>query len=101
MIDKYNNLYCGALSYSHNDKESFSFVWQIATLVGVAALLKLSTATPDSAGIVEMVNGLAYGKRERLFNLNKIKKYIVTFLRRFEFGWEFFVICAWNSFLKK
>ncbi|XP_039306551.1 uncharacterized protein LOC105204066 isoform X2 [Solenopsis invicta] len=24
-------------------------------------LLKLSTATPDSAGIVEMMNGLAYG----------------------------------------
>ncbi|XP_043274551.1 uncharacterized protein [Venturia canescens] len=34
---------------------------KIATLVGVAALLNLSTATPDSAGIVEMVNGLAYG----------------------------------------
>ncbi|XP_029041677.1 uncharacterized protein LOC114875495 [Osmia bicornis bicornis] len=30
-------------------------------LFTVIGLLKLSTAAPDSAGIVEMVNGLAYG----------------------------------------
>ncbi|XP_012521449.1 uncharacterized protein LOC105827832 [Monomorium pharaonis] len=34
---------------------------QITVLFGVVALLKLSTAAPDSAGIVEIVNGLAYG----------------------------------------
>ncbi|CAK9798072.1 hypothetical protein ANTPLA_LOCUS1417 [Anthophora plagiata] len=30
-------------------------------LLTVVGLLNLSTAAPDSAGIVEMVNGLAYG----------------------------------------
>ncbi|XP_072764473.1 uncharacterized protein [Anoplolepis gracilipes] len=34
---------------------------KITLLFGFAVLLKPSTATPDSAGIVEMVNGLSYG----------------------------------------
>ncbi|KAL6255253.1 hypothetical protein P5V15_013591 [Pogonomyrmex californicus] len=34
---------------------------KITLLFGFMALLKLSIAAPDSAGIVEMVNGLAYG----------------------------------------
>ncbi|XP_029168187.1 uncharacterized protein LOC114938390 [Nylanderia fulva] len=34
---------------------------KITLLFGLAALLKSSTAAPDSAGMVEMVNGLAYG----------------------------------------
>ncbi|XP_032670246.1 uncharacterized protein LOC116843706 isoform X2 [Odontomachus brunneus] len=34
---------------------------KITLLFGLATLLKLSAAAPDSAGIVEMVNGLAYG----------------------------------------
>jgi len=37
-------------------------------LFGFVALLKLSTAAPDSAGIVEMVNGLAYGKSDIYFS---------------------------------
>ncbi|RLU21991.1 hypothetical protein DMN91_006370 [Ooceraea biroi] len=34
---------------------------KISLLFGLATLIKLSIAAPDSAGIVEMVNGLAYG----------------------------------------
>ncbi|XP_017791343.1 PREDICTED: uncharacterized protein LOC108573412 [Habropoda laboriosa] len=34
---------------------------QSILLLTVVGLLNLSTAAPDSAGIVEMVNGLAYG----------------------------------------
>ncbi|XP_011153481.1 uncharacterized protein LOC105191643 [Harpegnathos saltator] len=34
---------------------------KITLLFGLATLVKLSAAAPDSAGIVEMVNGLAYG----------------------------------------
>ncbi|XP_011696409.1 PREDICTED: uncharacterized protein LOC105455059 [Wasmannia auropunctata] len=34
---------------------------KITLLFGLVTLLKLSAAAPDSAGIVEMVNGLAYG----------------------------------------
>ncbi|XP_018309220.1 uncharacterized protein [Mycetomoellerius zeteki] len=34
---------------------------KIILVFGLVAFLKLSTAAPDSAGIVEMVNGLAYG----------------------------------------
>lgn len=34
---------------------------KITLLFGFAALLKSSTAAPDSAGMVEMMNGLAYG----------------------------------------
>ncbi|KYM96628.1 hypothetical protein ALC62_12675 [Cyphomyrmex costatus] len=35
--------------------------FQIILVFGLVAFLNLSTAAPDSAGIVEMVNGLAYG----------------------------------------
>ncbi|XP_014477593.1 PREDICTED: uncharacterized protein LOC106746011 isoform X2 [Dinoponera quadriceps] len=34
---------------------------KVTLLFGFATLLKLSSAAPDSAGIVEMANGLAYG----------------------------------------
>ncbi|XP_015601800.1 uncharacterized protein LOC107270890 [Cephus cinctus] len=34
---------------------------KIFALVGIAAVVKFTSATPDSAGIVEMTNGLAYG----------------------------------------
>ncbi|XP_071571710.1 uncharacterized protein [Temnothorax nylanderi] len=34
---------------------------KVTLLFGIVALLTLSTAAPDSAGLVEMVNGLAYG----------------------------------------
>ncbi|XP_018059305.1 PREDICTED: uncharacterized protein LOC108694386 isoform X1 [Atta colombica] len=34
---------------------------KVTLIFGLIAFFKLSTAAPDSAGIVEMVNGLAYG----------------------------------------
>ncbi|XP_066595072.1 uncharacterized protein [Prorops nasuta] len=37
------------------------FSFRTFVFVGLLGLLKLSTAAPDSAGIVEMKNGLAYG----------------------------------------